>query len=132
MWNGSGSLSDGIERLNGERVGAIFADLFLPDSQGIETLDKLLLAAPQVPIVVLCGVDDEDIALRSVQRGARDYLLKGYLDSYSFSRALHNMIERRAMEDALFVEKERAQVTLDSIGDAVLSTDVRGRSPISI
>jgi diguanylate cyclase (GGDEF)-like protein/PAS domain S-box-containing protein len=120
-------LSDGIERLRAEKVGAVFTDLFLPDSRGIETLDRLLVAAPQVPIVVLCGVDDEDVALRSVQRGARDYLLKGYLDSYSFSRALHNMIERRAMEDALFVEKERAQVTLDSIGDAVLSTDVSGK-----
>jgi diguanylate cyclase (GGDEF)-like protein/PAS domain S-box-containing protein len=121
------NLSDGIEWLRKERMGAVFADLFLPDSRGIETLDRLLLAAPQVPIVVLCGVDDEDIALRCVERGARDYLLKGYLDSYSFSRALHNMIERKAIEDALFVEKERAQVTLDSIGDAVLSTDLSGR-----
>ena len=85
------------------------------------------MAAPQIPIVVLCGVDDEDVALRSVQRGARDYLLKGYLDSYSFSRALQNMLERKATEDALFAEKERAQVTLDSIGDAVLSTDISGK-----
>ena len=120
-------LSDALERLRTKGIGAIFADLFLPDSRGIETLDQLLLAVPQIPIVVLCGVDDEDLALRGVQRGARDYLLKGYLDSYSFSRALHNMMERKAMEDALFIEKERAQVTLDSIGDAVLSTDLSGK-----
>ena len=119
-------LSEGLERLRAEKIGAVFADLFLPDSRGIETLDRLVLAVPQVPIVVLCGVADEDVALRGVQRGARDYLLKGYLDSYSFSRALLNMIERKAIEDALFVEKERAQVTLDSIGDAVLSTDISG------
>ncbi len=120
-------LSDALERLRTKGIGAIFADLFLPDSRGIETLDQLLLAVPQIPIVVLCGIDDEDLALRGVQRGARDYLLKGYLDSYSFSRALHNMMERKAMEDALFIEKERAQVTLDSIGDAVLSTDLSGK-----
>ena len=120
-------ISEGIEFLCTDVVGAIFADLFLPDSRGIETLERLLVAAPQTPIVVLCGVDDEDVALRSVQRGARDYLLKGYLDSYSFSRALQNMLERKATEDALFAEKERAQVTLDSIGDAVLSTDISGK-----
>src|SRR5579863_1761504 len=67
-------ISDGIEYLGTEVVGAIFADLFLPDSRGIETLERLLAAAPQIPIVVLCGVDDEDDALRCVQRGARDYL----------------------------------------------------------
>jgi diguanylate cyclase (GGDEF)-like protein/PAS domain S-box-containing protein len=120
-------LADGLERLREENIGAVFADLFLPDSRGIETLDRLLSVVPPVPVVVLCGLDDEDIALRGVQRGARDYLLKGYLDSYAFSRALHNMIERRAMEDALFIEKERAQVTLDSIGDAVLSTNIFGK-----
>jgi diguanylate cyclase (GGDEF)-like protein/PAS domain S-box-containing protein len=119
-------LSDGLERLRDGRIAAVFADLFLADSQGLETLDQLIAAAPLVPIVVLCAVDDEDVALQAVQKGARDYLLKGYLDSYSFSRALHNMIERKAIEDAFFVEKERAQVTLDSIGDAVLSTDISG------
>ncbi|HVB58905.1 MAG TPA: EAL domain-containing protein [Candidatus Acidoferrales bacterium] len=120
-------LADGLERLRREKIGAIFADLFLPDSRGMETLERLLLVVPQVPIVVLCNAADEEIALRGVRRGALDYLLKGYLDSYSFSRALHNMIERKAIEDALFIEKERAQVTLDSIGDAVLSTDVSGK-----
>lgn len=120
-------LSDGIESLRAGTVGAIFADLSLPDSCGMDTLDRLLLAAPDVPVVVLCSLDEEPLALQGVQRGARDYLLKGYLDSYSFSRALHNMLERRAIEDSLFVEKERAQVTLDSIGDAVLSTDASGK-----
>ncbi|MGH9690485.1 MAG: putative bifunctional diguanylate cyclase/phosphodiesterase [Candidatus Acidiferrales bacterium] len=120
-------LADGLERLRREKIGAIFADLFLPDSRGMETLERLLLVVPQVPIVVLCNAADEEIALRGIQRGALDYLLKGHLDSYSFSRALHNMIERKAIEDAWFIEKERAQVTLDSIGDAVLSTDVSGK-----
>ena len=119
-------LSEGLERLHSEKICAVFVNLFLPDSRGIETLDRLLLVVPQVPIVVVCGLDDEDMALRSVQRGARDYLLKGYLDGYVFSRALHNMIERKGLEDALFIEKERARVTLDSIDEAVLGTDLSG------
>jgi diguanylate cyclase (GGDEF)-like protein/PAS domain S-box-containing protein len=119
-------LSDAYERLGKEGIGAVLVDLFLPDSQGIETFDKLLLAAPHVPILVLSGPGDEDIAIQALQRGAQDYLLKGELTSHSLSRALRNMIERKAVEEALFIEKERAQVTLNSIGDAVLSTDISG------
>ncbi len=120
-------LSDALERLRGNRIDVVFADLFLLDSRGLETFDRLSVAAPQVPIVILCGVKAEELAIHCVHRGARDYLLKGHVDSHSFSRTLQNMIERKAMEDALFVEKERAQVTLDSIGDAVLCTDVSGK-----
>jgi len=59
-------------------------------------------------------------------RGAQDYLLEGHLDSYSFARAIRNIIEREIARQELFIEKERAQVTLNSIGDAVLSTDISG------
>ncbi|MGH9682480.1 MAG: EAL domain-containing protein [Candidatus Acidiferrales bacterium] len=120
------TLSEGIERLNKTGIDAVLLDLDLPDSQGIETLDKLLLAVPGVPVLIISDSDDEDLARQAVKRGAQDYLLKGHLDSYSLTQALRSMIARRTLEEALFVEKERAQVTLDSIGDAVLSTDVAG------
>ena len=120
------NLSDGLDRLHKGGIAAVFADLFLPDSRGIETLDTLLLVAPRVPVVVLCGPDNVSIALQSVQRGACDCLLKSCLDSYSFSRTLRNLKERRAAEDILFIEREHAQVTLDSIRDAVMRTDVFG------
>src|SRR5713226_3534235 len=119
-------LSDGVKRLNKGGIKAVLLNLFLPDSLGIETFDKLFLAAPHVPILVLSSLDDEGIATQAVQRGAQDYLLKGHLDSYSLSRALRNVMERKLTDEALFVEKERAQVTLNSIGDAVISTDIAG------
>jgi diguanylate cyclase (GGDEF)-like protein/PAS domain S-box-containing protein len=120
------NLSDGLERLTKGGIGAVLADLSLPDSHGIETLDKLLLAAPRVPILALSGLDDQDIASQTVQHGAQDYLPKNHLDSYTLSRAVRAMIDRKTAEDALFIEKERAQVTLNSIGDAVLCTDSAG------
>ena len=124
--------SAGLERLATDRkqltdgIAAVLIDLFLPDSHGIETFDRLFRAAPQIPILVLCASQDEDIAKLAVQHGAQDYLLKARLDSYLLPKALGSMVERSANAEALFVEKERAQVTLDSIGDAVISTDIRG------
>jgi diguanylate cyclase (GGDEF)-like protein/PAS domain S-box-containing protein len=124
--------AEGLERLTrlGKQQGnapngiaAVLVDLFLPDSQGIETFDSLFSVAPQVPILVLVAPGGEAIAKLAVQRGAQDYLLKDRLDDYLLPKALRNMIERAAIADALFVEKERAEVTLNSIGDAVMSTD---------
>src|SRR6202171_3546133 len=86
----------------------------------------IVRAAPQIPILVLSATKDEDIAKLAVQRGAQDYLLKAHLDSYLLPKALRSMVERAAFAEALFEEKERAQVTLNSIGDAVISTDVSG------
>ena len=128
--------SEGLERLAGEdkldrppaeRIAAVLVDLSLSDCHGIETFDRLFNVAPQIPILVLSATEDEDIAKLAVQHGAQDYLLKARLDSYLLPKALGSMIERAANAEALFEEKERAQVTLDSIGDAVISTDVRGQ-----
>src|SRR5436853_984820 len=121
---------DAIKRLasqGGEEIAAVVVDLFLSDSQGIETFDQLLRASPHVPILVLSHLRDEDVARLAVQRGAQDYLLQERLDGYSLPKALSNMLERSEQAEALFLERERAQVTLNSIGDAVISTDVAGR-----
>ncbi|MGO8814156.1 MAG: putative bifunctional diguanylate cyclase/phosphodiesterase [Terriglobia bacterium] len=118
--------SEALEYLKKEAISAVLLDLFLPDSQGINTFVKISAAAPHVPIMVLVGLDDEEIAREAVERGAHDYLLKNRLDSYSVTRALHSVIARKAADDAALREKERAEITLDSIGDAVISTDVSG------
>src|SRR6266852_2069093 len=120
------TLSSGLERLAHKDVWAIFLNLFLPDSRGLNTIDRLLSVTSTIPIVVLGGVDDEDTCKGAMLRGAQDYLLEGHLDSYSFARAIRNIIEREIARQELFIEKERAQVTLNSIGDAVLSTDILG------
>jgi diguanylate cyclase (GGDEF)-like protein/PAS domain S-box-containing protein len=120
------TLSGGLERLAHKGVWAIFLNLFLPDSRGLDTFDRLLSAYSTAPIVVLGGVENEDICKVAMELGAQDYLLEGHVDSYSFARAIRNIIEREIARQELFAEKERAQVTLNSIGDAVLSTDLLG------
>jgi diguanylate cyclase (GGDEF)-like protein/PAS domain S-box-containing protein len=120
-------LSDGLERVGRSGIRAVLLNMFLSDSKGIETFEKLLLAAPQIPILVLSAVRDEDIARQAAQRGRQDYLRMDHLSSYSLPQVLRNLIDRKAVEAALFVEKERALLTLNSIADAVLSTDISGR-----
>jgi diguanylate cyclase (GGDEF)-like protein/PAS domain S-box-containing protein len=124
--------TEGLERLTrlGKQQGnapngiaAVLVDLFLSDSEGIETFDRLYTIAPKIPFLILVASKEKAIAKLAVQRGAQDYLLKGRLDDYLLPKALRNMIERTVIADAVFVEKERAEVTLNSIGDAVMSTD---------
>jgi len=107
-------------------TAVILLDLRIPDVLGIGALDRLHAAVPQIPILVFGGAGDEDRATQAVQRGAQDFLPLDHLDSYSLPRALRYAIDRKAAAEALFLEKERAQVTLDSIGDAVVSIDIHG------
>jgi diguanylate cyclase (GGDEF)-like protein/PAS domain S-box-containing protein len=119
-------LSQALQRLQSGGISIILLDLFLPDSQGIETFDALLRAAPRVPILILSGLADEGAAEQACQRGANDYLFKGHLGGYSLPLTLRRVIVHSSSEKAWFLEAERARVTLDSIGDAVLSTDIAG------
>jgi PAS domain S-box-containing protein len=76
--------------------------------------------------VVLTGLDDERLAAQALQEGAQDYLIKGQIELPGLLRALRHAVERKVLEEALFEEKERAQVTLNSIGDGVACTDTLG------
>src|ERR1700732_1356353 len=122
-------LSEGLARLSKRGIDAVLLELCLPDSEGIETFDKLFTAAPDIPILILGGDANEALAKQAVARGAQDYLLPGHLDSYSLPRALRNAIERKAVEDALYIEKERAVVTLNSMRERVLCPDISGNIP---
>jgi diguanylate cyclase (GGDEF)-like protein/PAS domain S-box-containing protein len=120
-------LSQGLERLSKKGIAAVLLDLSLPDSEGVATFDKLFATSPDVPILILAGDGSEALAKEAVSRGAQDYLVAAHLDTYSLQRALRNAVERKGIEDALYVEKERAVVTLNSIGDAVLCTNIFGK-----
>jgi diguanylate cyclase (GGDEF)-like protein/PAS domain S-box-containing protein len=107
-------------------VDMILLDLGLPDAQGMNAVQRAHRAAPGVPLVILSGLDDESMAIQAMREGAQDYLIKGQIEPRELVRALRYAVERKIIEETLFEEKERAQVTLDCIGDAVISTDVSG------
>jgi diguanylate cyclase (GGDEF)-like protein/PAS domain S-box-containing protein len=119
----------GIERVNDpakNEIAAVLVDLELSGGPELQAFHGILAASCPIPILVLSTPEHEDVARQAVQAGAQDYILDSRLDSYSLGKALRNMLERATIAEALFNEKERAQVTLNSIGDAVISTDVAG------
>jgi diguanylate cyclase (GGDEF)-like protein/PAS domain S-box-containing protein len=120
------TMREAEKHLAGGAVDIILLDLGLPDAQGLESIRRARAVAPQVPLVVLTALDDESMAAQALQAGAQDYLIKGQIDARGLLRALRYAVERKSMQEELFREKELAQVTLNSIGDAVICTDISG------
>ena len=117
-------VSEATQRIKkNDGVDAVIMDWDLPGTRGFESLLVLLGAAPQLPIIILG--DDPNLLqqMNLVEHGAQDYLLKRRLDADTLIGMVHSAIARKSREGILFCDKERAQVTLNSIGDAVLSTD---------
>jgi PAS domain S-box-containing protein len=82
-------------------ISVILLDLSLPDAQGVDTVTQMLLASPEIPIVVMSGLSDEALALQSLQKGAQDYLVKGQADGQLLVRSMRYAIERQRMQQRL-------------------------------
>src|SRR5579871_1612364 len=93
-------LSAGLERISGGHFDLVLLDLSLPDSSGLETFERVHTLAPGVPVVVLSGLDDEAVAVRAVQFGAQDYLVKGQVDGGTILRSMRYAVERQRLEAA--------------------------------
>lgn len=91
-------LSDALQRLGEKQFDAVLLDLNLPDAGGLEAISPVREAAPDVPIVVLSGVTNEDVAIAAVQGGAQDYLVKGRGDGDLIVRSIRYAIERKRSE----------------------------------
>jgi PAS domain S-box-containing protein len=115
-----------ISHVASETVDIVLLDLDLPDANGLEAVRRMLAAAPRTPVVVMTGRADERLAAQALRAGAQDFLLKGEFEAPVVIRALRYAIERKAMEDQLFREQDRAQITLNAIGDAVICIDNTG------
>jgi len=103
------SLQAGREALGGGTFDVLFLDLGLPDSTGLETVDRALQADMQLPIIVLTGLDDRETAVEAISRGAQDYLPKDELDSDRLIRSLRYAVERHEQEQALRRQTEQME-----------------------
>jgi PAS domain S-box-containing protein len=89
------TLSAGLTVIAGGWPDIVFLDLSLPDSRGIETVRTVRAQAPSLSIVVLTGMDDDEVALDAIKIGAQDYLVKGQLSHSVLSRSINYAIERQ-------------------------------------
>lgn len=94
-------LATALAWIKNETPDVLLLDLSLPDSTGIAACERIHVECPSVPIVVLTGLDDEEVAIEALQRGAQDYLVKGHIDSGLLARSLRYAIERQRIETAL-------------------------------
>ena len=102
-------VSDGLKQATKNPPDLILSDLGLPDSHGLDTVTKILLAVPHIPLVVLSGFDDEATAIKAVQSGAQDYLVKGQLDNPKWEQALIYSLERARLHEEL--EKNTEEIS---------------------
>jgi diguanylate cyclase (GGDEF)-like protein/PAS domain S-box-containing protein len=120
------TVAAGLERLRETPVSAMLVDLSLPECRDLSFVDALRQAAPSAGLMILTRAADQALARRAVERGANDSVVTDQIDTRSLYELIAMMFERRAREQQAFVERERAEVTLNSIGDAVMTTDTQG------
>jgi len=120
-------LSEALERLEAEHFHLILLDLSLPDSQGIDSFERISAQASDIPLIVLTGMADEALALRIVGLGAQDYLVKGEVDRRSLVRSIIYAIKRAAADRALADERNLLRNVIDNLVDSIYVKDLSGR-----
>lgn len=109
-------LAGGLQFLNQNKFHVILLDLSLPDSNGLETIERMLVEVSDIPIIILTGTDDKVLAIEAVKIGAQDYLIKGSFDKQLLERSIFYSIERQKI-------KERLKKTEEKYHKAFLQTD---------
>ena len=120
----AGSAEDALDLLESQPAALVFLDFRMPGISGLDGLRRIRLEYPQVPIIMITGEGDEQVAVEAMKAGAADYLVKGSLDSGTLRRAIINALQKgdlletiRRQKEAL-LEAERHRVMIESLGAA--------------
>jgi len=120
-------LAEALEKIDTGGFDLVLLDLSLPDSHGIDTFHRMAARAPNLPLIVLSGLDDEQLALQTVQKGAQDYLVKGHVDRYNLVRAIRYALKRAEADRILAEERNLLRNVVDNLLDSIYVKDAHGR-----
>ena len=121
------TLGQALERLAERAPDVLLLDLSLPDSQGLETVSRARAAAPSIPILVLTGLNDEEVGIAAVREGAQDFLVKGRITGDALLRVMRYAIERKQAEERIRMSEERLRSFAETATDAVIAMAADGR-----
>jgi len=116
-------LSKGLKLLTENKFDIVLTDLGLLETQGLDTFRKIHDKVPSVPIIVLTGLDDENVATKAVHEGAQDYLVKGQIDGNLLSRAVRYAIERKQKEEELRNAKIFTESIISNVPEVIYSVN---------
>lgn len=116
-------LADGLKKLRQKSADIVILDLNLPDSQGLATFSRLQAEFPQLPIVILTGLQDSELALKAVSAGAQDYLTKGDVSRGALLRVLRYGIERKRAEAELRQARRDWEEIFQAVGQSAVILD---------
>ncbi len=107
-------LKQAISRVETQRYDVVFLDLGLPESKGLDTFRLFQPKGGHLPVILLTGLNDEDVALTALQEGAQDFLVKGDVDGKELSRAIRYSIERKKVQLAFEESEKRFRILADA------------------
>src|SRR4030042_5603938 len=92
-------IDEALKILKGEKFDVALLDLNLPDSRGLDGIERIAAQEPMVPVIILTGLDDETLGIQAVRKHAEDYLVKGQINSNILVRSIRYAIERKGAEE---------------------------------
>src|SRR5271163_1523709 len=119
-------IEEALSFLECDAVDVVLLDYNLPDVDDLDGLTRVIAAAPNLPVVMLTGLDDEATGLRMVQHGAQDYVVKGTVDGAILVRTIRQAIERKAMSDRVRDSEERFALAAAGSGDGIWDWQIPG------
>ena len=123
----AGTKAAALERLAAREFDVVLLDLTLPDSPKEATFESILSHAPNLPIVIMSGSDDEELAMQTMQAGAQDYLVKGDISLSLLVRVIHHAIERKRLEVSLIERELFYRLITENAHDLIAVLDRDGR-----
>lgn len=118
-------LAQALLHLSEGKFNAVLLDLNLPDAYGLSTLIKVRATAPHVPVIVVSGLGDEEMAIHALREGAYTYLVKGQMSGHLLDRSIRYSIERERMEQIVQLKRAReyAENIVDTIRESLIVLD---------